>query len=239
MTGNTKDIKHMHDGHRGRLLNLVSKAGIDNVSEVQALEFVLTYIFPRGDTNPLAHLLLNKFGSFDKVLDADELDLIDVPGIGERAAKYIKMIPEIFHLYSSCKISKKESLSNFTKIYDFCEELLRMKNTEELYIVGLNAKFELNGYRRLAKGSINMVGISPDQINKFLISSKPMFVFLTHNHPGGSAVASKPDIEATENMKEFFKYNNIQLVDHYIVGVDGIYSINERKLKREFVPILD
>lgn len=237
MKGIAKDEKNMHEGHRLRLLNLVTKAGIDNVSEVQALEFVLTYIFPRCDTNPIAHRLLDKFGSFDKVLDAEEIELIDVPGVGERAAKYIHMIPEIFHLYTISKISKKESLSDFNKIYDFCEELLRMKTVEELYIVGLNAKFELNGYRRLAKGSLNMVGINPDEITKFLISSKPMFAFLTHNHPGGEATASKQDIAATENLSELLKVNNVGLVDHYVVGSDGIYSIHDRKKRREFVPI--
>ena len=71
---NTEE-KNIHAGHRERLSNLVAKAGIENVSDVQALEFVLTYIFPRGDVNPLAHRLLDKFGTFADVLDADPIEL--------------------------------------------------------------------------------------------------------------------------------------------------------------------
>jgi len=44
----------MHDGHRGRLLQTVNKAGLQDLSDIQKLEFILFYIIPRGDVNPLA-----------------------------------------------------------------------------------------------------------------------------------------------------------------------------------------
>ena len=59
---NPFDEAHMHAGHRNRLLNTIYAVGIENVSDVQAMEFILFYIFPRGDVNPLAHRLLYEFG---------------------------------------------------------------------------------------------------------------------------------------------------------------------------------
>lgn len=50
------DEKNIHEGHRQRLLDLAISAGVDNMSEVQVMELFLTYIFPRGDVNPLAHV---------------------------------------------------------------------------------------------------------------------------------------------------------------------------------------
>ena len=47
--------KNLHEGHRARLLNVAIDAGVDAMSNVQVVEFFLTYIFPRGDVNPLAH----------------------------------------------------------------------------------------------------------------------------------------------------------------------------------------
>ena len=53
--------ENIHAEHRKRLTELIYKSGIENVSEVQALEFILFFGIPRGDTNPLAHRLLKKF----------------------------------------------------------------------------------------------------------------------------------------------------------------------------------
>ena len=92
------DEKNIHAGHRGRLLDTVCNAGIETLSSVQAMEFILTYIFPRGDVNPLAHRLLDKFGNIASVLDAEESELMTVRGIGERAAKLIRQLTEIFFL---------------------------------------------------------------------------------------------------------------------------------------------
>ena len=78
--------KISHDGHRGRLLNLVYNVGLENVSEIQATEFFLTYIFPRGDVNPLAHVLLKQFGNFANIVDADISELLKIKGINEKSA---------------------------------------------------------------------------------------------------------------------------------------------------------
>ena len=233
------DEKGMHEGHRGRLLELVKNAGLENVSEVQAVEFFLTYIFPRGDVNPLAHRLLDRFGSFTHIFDADEVDLITVNGIGERAASMIHQFSEIFNLYTMGKLSKKEPLTKPIFIYDYCEQLLRMSNIEKLYIIGLDAQSRLIEKRCLAQGTINMVGISHSEISRFLLTYKPTCVIIAHNHPGGSAVASIQDVDATSNLQQFLESHKIGLYDHFVIGSDGIYSILKNKMGREFIPIID
>ena len=68
-----------HDGHRERLTNLVEKSGLDNVSNIQAVEYFLTYIFPRGDVNPLAHRLLDKYETFANIINASVNDFLNIP----------------------------------------------------------------------------------------------------------------------------------------------------------------
>lgn len=70
--------ENIHAGHRERLLDTVIKCGIDNISEVQAVEFILCYIFPRGDVNPLAHRLLEKYRNIPTILEASIEDLASV-----------------------------------------------------------------------------------------------------------------------------------------------------------------
>lgn len=228
------DEKGMHDGHRDRLLNLVINAGIDNVSNIQAVEFILTYIFPRGDTNPLAHRLLDKFGTVAGILSADVVELCTVPGIGDRAAKRISMLPEIFALYTKSALSKKEDLSNLSRIYDYCEDLLRLRNVEEVYIVGLNASLQVAGYRKLATGSVKSAGILPNDVVQFTCSVKPVAVVMVHNHPGGKALPSEKDYMAAVNMKRMFLTLGIKLVDSLVVGENGIYCTLRRRMGRYY-----
>ena len=119
---NNRNSDVSHEGHRERLTDLINNSGIDCVSTVQAVEFFLTYIFPRGDVNPLAHRLLDRFENFGNIVDACESDLKSVKGINDRSAKKIKLFSELIFYYSSSKMSKKISSNNNHKldyIYNF------------------------------------------------------------------------------------------------------------------------
>lgn len=226
--------KNIHAGHRSRLLQTVVTAGLENISSVQAMEFILTYIFPRGDVNPIAHRLLDKFGSIGGVLDANVTDLMTINGIGERAAQMLSQLTEVFFLYTTCKRGKKEQFKEFAGLYDYCEQLLRFKTTEELYIIGMDCRQHIIAKRKLGSGSINMVGISPMQISNFLASTHAAMVFITHNHPGGYAIPSTQDQTATAFLENLCNTLGVAFIDHYLVGEDGIYGFKKAEKVRHF-----
>ena len=60
----------IHDGHRQRLKDRFRQEGLDKFDEIQVLELLLFYAIPQRDTNPLAHRLLEHFGSLAQVLEA-------------------------------------------------------------------------------------------------------------------------------------------------------------------------
>ena len=62
----------IHEGHRARMRKQLKTSGMDSLSDVQVLEVLLYYAAPRGDTNPAAHALLNRFGTLDGVFCAPE-----------------------------------------------------------------------------------------------------------------------------------------------------------------------
>ena len=74
-----------HDGHRQRL-KTEFLARPDSFPDHKLLELLLFYANPRSDTNPLAHELLDRFGSLAGVLDATPEELQKVKGVGEHAA---------------------------------------------------------------------------------------------------------------------------------------------------------
>ena len=51
--------KNPHINHRKRLYALTEKIGIDNLTDIQAMELLLTYVIPRKDTNEIVHFLMS------------------------------------------------------------------------------------------------------------------------------------------------------------------------------------
>lgn len=233
----TDDEKLMHAGHRARMLECFEKGGLAGFSEVQVVEFFLTYIFPRGDVNPLAHRLLNRFNNFASILDADIADLQSVKGIGKRAAVAIHGWAVLTQEYLMSAISEKEFLGTHTRLYDFVENLLRMEKEECFYMIGMNASFHLCGFRCLARGNLTKVGIKNSEVTKFLNSVDPVFVVMAHNHPGGKCLASEQDYTATEHLSDLLIRLEKTYVDHLIVGIDGIFSVKNKEVCREFKPL--
>ena len=92
-----KEIKNksIHIGHRERLRNRFLKEGLDNFEDIQVLELLLFYCIPRKDTNPIAHALLDRFGSLSQVLDAEVEDLEKVPGISDHGATLLRLVTEL------------------------------------------------------------------------------------------------------------------------------------------------
>ena len=58
----------MHEGHRQRMKEQLKTSGMDSLSDVQVLEVLLYYAIPRADPNPVAHRLLERFGSLSAVM---------------------------------------------------------------------------------------------------------------------------------------------------------------------------
>ena len=81
----------VHDGHRKRVRAEILEGNFNSkTAPHRVLEALLFYSIPRGDTNELAHRLIDRFGSFDcgkvanaVVLDAD-LNVKDVFFRGQR-----------------------------------------------------------------------------------------------------------------------------------------------------------
>ena len=56
----------IHSGHRSRVKTEFLARGMEGWSDHRALELLLFYAIPRSDTNPIAHRLLDHFGSLSR-----------------------------------------------------------------------------------------------------------------------------------------------------------------------------
>ena len=82
----------VHEGHRQRKKEQFREHGLDAFADHEALELLLYYAIPRQDTNPIAHRLIERFGSLEGVFSAPAYELQKVEGVGENAATLIRLL---------------------------------------------------------------------------------------------------------------------------------------------------
>ena len=82
----------IHENHRARMQERVAHNGMESLAEHEVLEYMLYLAIPRQDTNPLAHRLIDHFGSFCRVMEATPQELMQVKGVGQRSAQLIRLI---------------------------------------------------------------------------------------------------------------------------------------------------
>ena len=77
----TENKTNIHKGHREKVKNRYYESGLNSMPDHNILELLLFFGIPQKDTNPIAHELMNKFGSFSGVLEASKADLQSVKGM--------------------------------------------------------------------------------------------------------------------------------------------------------------
>ena len=89
----------IHTGHRARVKEEFLARGLSGLADHKVLELLLFYAIPQGDVNPLAHRLVERFGSLSGVFNAPYEELVKVKGVGANTATLIRLLPEIAARY--------------------------------------------------------------------------------------------------------------------------------------------
>jgi len=204
--------------------------GLDNFDDHNVLELLLFYALPRRDLNPLAHALLERFGSLSGVLEAPIEDLKRVPGIGENAAILLKLIPQVSRRYMMSKNSGCDILDSVTKAGQYLLPLFMYERDEVVYMICLDAKRKVICCRELSRGVVNTAEISVRKIVEIALSNNATSVIISHNHTSGIALPSYEDEMTTLQIKAALEMVGIALADHIIVAGDDYVSLAESGL---------
>ena len=212
----------IHKGHRERLKQRFLEEGLDNFTDIQVLELLLFYAIPQKDTNPIAHALLEHFGSLSQVLEASVEELQNVPGIGENTATYLTMLPQIGRFYLVDRSQREVILPTIDKCGAYLVPYFFGRGTESVFLLCLDAKCKVLCCREVGQGSVNSAGISVRKIVEIALGTNATTVVLAHNHPSGLALPSAEDIQTTRRVAAALRAVEVHLADHIVVA-DGDY----------------
>ena len=210
----------IHDGHREKMRRRFLSGGLEHFADHEALELLLYYAIPRRDTNPVAHELMNRYGSLAAVLAAPMEDLQKTPGIGESAAILLKLASQLSQKARLSEAERETVLNSSERAGAYLLERFAGVSHEVVYMLCLDRKGKLLACKRLGEGGIASAGLDIRKLLENTLLSSASAVILSHNHPSGVALPSPDDFVATDRAKAALESIGVQLADHIIVA-DG------------------
>lgn len=216
----------IHGGHRQRLKHQFLTSGVDSLSEIQQLELLLFYSIPQRDTNPIAHALLDEFGSLREVLLADVEALTKVKGVKENTATHLSLVGKMLNVCS--KSLNTNVISSTSKSKEYCSNLFVGINVEQFYVICLSKSNKIQKVKLMNSGSTDEINVQIRNITEFALTNKCNRIVVTHNHPIGKGVMSDEDIRFTYSLVCSCMLNSIDILDHVVVGTDKAISAREQ-----------
>ena len=210
----------IHDGHREKMRQRFMTGGLDAFADHEILELLLYYAIPRRDTNPIAHALMERYGSLPAVLAAPMEDLKRTEGIGESAAVLLHLVPQVCRRARLAQVGEDQVLNSSERAGAYLLECFDGESREVIYQLCLARMGKLLACKRLGEGSVASADLDVRRLVENAILTGASAVILAHNHPSGVALPSDGDYTATMRVRAALNAIGIELADHIIVA-DG------------------
>ena len=223
----------IHEGHRQRLKDRFRREGLDNFDELYVLELLLFYCVPRRDTNPLAHRLLEHFGSLTAVLEASPEEIEKVEGMNQSISTFLTLIPQVGRYYQVRRADPGDILRTSDQCGAYLVPYFLGRETETVFLLCLDAKCKVICCKKVGEGNVNSANIPIRRVVEMALSANATSVVLAHNHPSGLALPSADDIQTTYRVAAALETVEITLADHIVVCREDYTSMAQ---SRYFTP---
>ena len=194
------------------------------------LELLLYYAIPRKDTNPIAHALLERFGTLSQVLEAPAEELAKVSGMGDSAATFLSLITSVGRYYLVNRTMQETILPTIEKCGQYLLPYFYGRRNETVFLLCLDAKCKVLCCKEMGEGSVNSAGVPVRRIVETALGVNATSVILAHNHPSGLAIPSDEDVNTTHRVALALNAVEIGLVDHIVVADDDFVSLAQSGL---------
>lgn len=210
-----KHTKDMSKNHRSRLRKRYELGGADSFDDYLMMELLLFDFIPRVDTYPMAHRLIDTFGSIEKVFCASQKELVKIEGIGPKTAEKIELYGNLIERAVSERLSNVPFTTD-NGVSPYLIWTFRKLEVDTVCLILLNERgyiTERNIFLPYESKEGSILIVSDEIIGQ----RKPAYAILAHKHPVGSLEMSGNDILVTEGFFKICEKHGTIPLQHYIV----------------------
>jgi DNA repair protein RadC len=198
--------------------------GAEALADYELLEMLLFLAFKQGDTKPLAKALINRYGSFARVIAAPADELQKLRGVGPHAATAIKLVQAAALRSAKGEVMEQPVLNAPEVLADYLVAALARERTEHFRVLYLDTRNRLIADEAMGKGTVNHTPVYPREVLKRTLELHATALILVHNHPSGDPKPSRDDYEVTREIQKAAGLLGVVVHDHVIVGNGRCFS---------------
>ena len=135
--------KNVHAGHRERMRQRIREHGMETLQVHEVLEYMLYFVIPKKDVNPMAHELIDRFGTLDAVLRAPVEELTQIDGVGPATAGYLKAFGEMVEAYDEDNRHFSTVIKTAPEAARYARDLFYRLDKREMAVLCMTADDEL------------------------------------------------------------------------------------------------
>jgi len=221
-------------GHRGRLRERFLKGGLGGFLDHEVIELLLTLGTPRRDCKEAARTAVREFKSLRGVLEADDRELLRIPGLGPRNVFGIRLVQEVARRFLKDRIIGRPYLRSSREVFEYLTHALRDLRREHFKVLFLDAKNQIIEERTLFEGTVDSSAVYPREIMKDALRYDAAALVFAHNHPSGDPEPSLCDREITKELVLAAKVMGLKVLDHVVIGNNLYYSFADHGLIADY-----
>lgn len=221
--------KHYH-GHRERIRQRIMKGDGSHLDDYEILEVLLCAFIPRVDVRPIAKTLVDRFGTVSAALAAAPERLMEVDGVGEATAAYLRATNLLLQRAAGDQVKDRPVITNWAALLNYVKLALRHERSEQARVLYLDRKNKLIADEIAGRGTVDHAPIYPREIARRALELSASAVILVHNHPSGDPTPSRADIDLTREIEKALAPLEIRLHDHLVVGASETVSMKAKGL---------
>ena len=226
MATEEKQKSNIHRNHRQKVRERFYANGFRGMPSHNVLEMLLFFGIPYKDTNPIAHDLIDHFGSLSAVFEAKRTDLMQIKGMTENAACLITMVLPLYQRYTTELAKRRPKFKTVQEMVNFLRSLyLDNNNVERVYVLCFDVNDSLITYRMIGEGDVTSSSFDMRKLASAVLETNAASVVLSHNHPHGIATPSQQDAVATAAVANLLHTLNVRFSNHIIVSDRNHFSM--------------
>ena len=171
------------------------------------------------------HLLKDASGSLAQLLH-EPAAIYAKPG----AADKLHAARELVRRSLVEQMRQRNVLDSPQAVRDYLRVTLARLEHEVFMAVFLDAQHRVIAAEELFRGTLTQTSVYPREVVKRALANNAAAVIFAHNHPSGIPEPSRSDELLTQALREALSLVDVRVLDHFIVGGNGVVSFAERGL---------
>ena len=208
-----------HEGHRERLRRKHdTDRELNGFEDHEILEYLLSLVIPRKDTNELAHEMIAELGSLHNVFMSTQRDLKEFKNMTNSASYLLSAIyPAVRRsLRTVDTYGKKISMDSIQAMVDHLQPKFIGRKTECIAVLYLNHRYKIL-HEEWEEGEYpERIGVDAMAILKRAVKEGASYIAFAHNHPSQDLTPSREDIVETTKMFADLESLGLSLADSFI-----------------------